>query len=56
MKTLKKIRQLSWIQLYKDNCLKWETILSKQPKTGERIYSFRFSKNIEPQLVEHESA
>ena len=44
IKTLKKIRQLSWNQLYKDNGLKWETILSKQTKTGERIYSFRFSK------------
>lgn len=44
IKTLKKIRQLSWPQLYSDNGLKWETILSKQTSTGERIYSFRFSK------------
>ncbi|OGV50443.1 MAG: hypothetical protein A3F46_09435 [Legionellales bacterium RIFCSPHIGHO2_12_FULL_42_9] len=44
IKTLKKIRQLSWNQLYKDNGLKWETILSKQTKSGEHIYSFRFSK------------
>lgn len=44
IKTLKKIPQLSWNQLYKDNGLKWETILSKQTKAGERIYSFRFSK------------
>lgn len=44
IKTLKKIRQLSWQQLYVDNGLNWEAILSKQTKTGERIYSFRFSQ------------
>lgn len=44
IKTLKKINQLSWRELYSDNGLKWETILSKQSKSGERIYSFRFSK------------
>lgn len=44
IKTLRKISQLSWNQLYTDKGLKWETILSKQTKMGERIYSFRFSK------------
>jgi len=44
IKTLKKIRQLNWPQLYADNGLKWEAILSKQTKTGERIYTFRFSQ------------
>ena len=44
IKTLKKIRQLNWPALYSDKGLKWETILSKQTKSGERIYSFRFSK------------
>jgi hypothetical protein len=43
-KTLKKIRLLTWSQLYSDNGLKWEAILSKQSEAGERIYSFRFSK------------
>lgn len=44
IKTLKKMRQLSWSGLYQDPGLKWETILSKKTKTGERIYSFRFSQ------------
>ena len=44
IKTLKKIHQLTWIELYSDHGLKWEVILSKQTKSGERIYSFRFSK------------
>lgn len=44
VKTLKKISQLNWVQLYSDHGLKWEMILSKQTPSGERIYSFRFSK------------
>lgn len=44
IKTLRKIRQLHWPALYSDKGLNWETILSKQTKLGERIYSFRFSK------------
>ena len=44
IKTLKKIRQLGWSQLYVDNGLNWEVILSKQSKSGARIYSFRFSQ------------
>ena len=44
IKTLKKIRQLNWPALYADKGLNWEVILSKKTKTGERIYSFRFSQ------------
>lgn len=44
IKTLKKIRQINWHQLYSDNGIKWETILSKTTKNGDRIYSFRFSQ------------
>ena len=44
IKALKKIHRLTWSELYSDHCLKWEVILSKQTKLGERIYSFRFSK------------
>jgi hypothetical protein len=44
IKALKKIHQLTWRELYSDNGLKWEVVLSKQTKSGERIYSFRFSK------------
>ena len=42
--TLKKISQLDWQQLYSDRGLRWEEILSKRSKTGNKIYSFRFSK------------
>ena len=44
IKTLKKIHKLTWRELYSDHGLKWEVVLSKQTKSGERIYSFRFSK------------
>ncbi len=44
IKTFKKIRNLTWFQLYSDKGLKWEVILSKRTKTGDRIYSFRFSQ------------
>lgn len=44
IRTLKKIHQMMWEALYADHGLKWEAILSKQTKTGERIYSFRFSQ------------
>lgn len=44
IKTLKKICKLTWSELYSDIGLKWEAILSKQTKSGERIYSFRFSR------------
>ena len=44
IRTLRKISQLSWDQLYKDKGLKWEAIISKKTKTDERIYSFRFSQ------------
>lgn len=44
IKTLKKIRQLTWNQLYEDRGLKWEVITSKKINTGEKIFTFRFSK------------
>lgn len=44
IKTLKKINRLTWTELYLDHGLKWEVISSKHTKSGERIYSFRFSQ------------
>lgn len=44
IKTLKKIHKLTWSELYSDHGLKWEAILSKKAKSGERIYTFRFSQ------------
>lgn len=43
-KTLKKIMQLSWQELYYDNGLKWEAIKGKQTASGNKIYTFRFSQ------------
>lgn len=44
IKSLKKISNLTWDILYKDQGLKWEAIISKTTKTNGRIYSFRFSQ------------
>jgi hypothetical protein len=45
MDTLNKIRKLTWSQLYRDNGLKWEKIVSVRPPTGiDAIYSFRLTQ------------
>jgi hypothetical protein len=44
IRALKKIRTLSWEQIYQDKGLHWEAISSKKSITGDRLYSFRFSK------------
>ncbi len=43
--TLKRIRAMSWKQVYADPGLKWEAIHSKQGPGGQRLYSFRISKS-----------
>jgi len=44
--TLRKIRQLSWNQLYRDNGLKWEKIISVKPPPGiDAIYSIRITRS-----------
>ena len=44
IRVLRKISNLTWDELYKDQGLKWEVIISKTTKTNDRIYSFRFSQ------------
>ncbi|MBM3408975.1 MAG: hypothetical protein FJY25_16945 [Betaproteobacteria bacterium] len=45
LETLKKIRQLTWIQVYRDNGLKWEKVVSVRPPPGiEAIYSLRLTQ------------
>jgi hypothetical protein len=44
IKTLRKISKLNWDELYRDQGLKWEAIISKTTKNNDRIYSFRFSQ------------
>lgn len=44
--TLRKIRQLSWGQLYRDNGLKWGKIVSVKPPQGiDAIYSLRITRS-----------
>lgn len=44
--TLKKIRQLSWAQVYRDQGLKWEKIASiKTPPDIDAIYSLRITQS-----------
>jgi hypothetical protein len=44
LKILRKISQLTWEQLYKDQGLKWELIHSKKGQQGERLYSLRITQ------------
>lgn len=44
--TLKKIRQLTWAQVYRDNGLKWEKIVSVKPPAGmDAMYSLRITQS-----------
>jgi hypothetical protein len=46
VETLKKIRQLSWPQLYGDRGLKWGKITSAAPPAGiDSVYSLRLSQS-----------
>jgi len=43
--TLNKLRQMNWNQVYRDNGLKWEKIISVKPPTGiDAIYSLRITQ------------
>ena len=43
--TLNKLRQMTWNQVYRDNGLKWEKIISIKPPTGiDAIYSLRITQ------------
>ena len=44
--TLKKIRQLSWQEVYRDKGLRWEKIVSIKPPQGiESLYSLRITQS-----------
>ena len=44
--TLKKVRQLTWAQVYRDNGLKWEKIVSIKPPAGiDAVYSLRITQS-----------
>ncbi len=43
--TLNKLRQMTWNQVYRDSCLRWEKIISiKPPKGIDVIYSLRITQ------------
>ena len=44
--TLKKIRQLNWAQVYRDNGLKWEKVVSVRPPQGiDATYTLRITQS-----------
>lgn len=46
MDTLRKLSQLDWAQLYRDQGLKWEKITSVNPPKGmDAIYSLRITQS-----------
>lgn len=43
--TLNKLRQMTWSQVYRDNGLKWEKIISIKPPAGiDTIYCLRITQ------------
>jgi hypothetical protein len=45
LETLNKIRQLAWEQVYRDNGLNWEKIISVRSPTGvDVVYSLRITQ------------
>jgi hypothetical protein len=44
--TLRKLRQLTWDQLYRDQGLKWEKVVSVKPPQGvDAIYTLRITQS-----------
>lgn len=44
--TLRKLRQLTWDQLYRDQGLKWEKVSSvKPPKSIDAVYTLRITQS-----------
>jgi len=44
--TLNKLRRITWNQVYRDNGLKWEKVVSFKPPTGiDAIYSLRITQS-----------
>ena len=46
--TLRKIRLLTWAQLYRDNGLKWEKIISVKPPQGIERHLFTEDHTVAP--------
>lgn len=52
LRTLKKLSQMTWQQVYQDSGLKWEA-LSKFVDPEKRVYSFRFSQKYRGTALRH---
>ena len=46
LNTLRKVKQMTWQQVYADKGLNWEVIHSRQGPNGQKLYSLRVSKKI----------
>jgi len=44
LNALRKLTNMTWQQVYSDNGLKWEVILSKKGPGGNKLYSFRIGR------------
>mgnify|MGYP000075452208 CR=1 FL=1 len=44
LNTLRKLAEMTWQQVYSDNGLKWELILSQKGPGDNKLYSFRISR------------
>ena len=44
MRTLRKLTNMNWYQVYNDKGLKWEAIFSRKGPHGGRLYSVRIGK------------
>lgn len=51
LSTCNKIRQMSWEMIYRDKGIRWEEIISKRTKSGDKIYSIRFSQKYRATVV-----
>ncbi|MHB8482306.1 MAG: hypothetical protein ACYDBV_06185 [Nitrospiria bacterium] len=41
---LRKIKKLSWVDIYKDKGLRWELVQSRTGPHGQRLYTIRISQ------------
>lgn len=44
LSAFRKIKQLSWSEIYKDKGLRWELVQSKTGPDGQRLYTIRASQ------------
>jgi hypothetical protein len=54
VKTLRKLVQMEWQQIYEDNGLNWELIKSAEGPEGQKVYSLRVTQKCRA-LVERKS-